>query len=58
MVALDRIYGLKLFHPKYATETKQDKFVTKEKRGRKSKKAYGKAIFFNIFLIFFKIITQ
>ena len=44
VVALDRIYGLKLFHPKYATETKQDKFVTKEKRGRKSKKAYGKAL--------------
>ena len=44
VVALSVIYNLKLFHPKYSTKSKPDTFVTKEKRGRKSRKAFGKAL--------------
>ena len=44
VVALSVIYNLKLFHPKYSTKSKPDTFVTKEKRGRKSKKSFGKAL--------------
>ena len=42
VVAMSNIYGLNLFHPKYLSK-KNDHFETKVKRGRKSKKDYGKA---------------
>ena len=44
VVALSVIFKLNLFHPKYSTKSKPDTFVTKEKRGRKSRKAFGKAL--------------
>ena len=44
VVALSILFGLQLFHPKYAAPKKLDTFVTKIKRGRKSKKNFGKAL--------------
>ena len=44
VVALSNIHCLNLFHPKYSPKTTRDIFVTKIKRGRKSKKDYGKAL--------------
>ena len=43
VVAMSNISGLNLFHPKYLSKT-SDHFETKVKRGRKSKKDYGKAL--------------
>ena len=43
-VAISVIFNLKLFHPKHSTKSKPDTFVTKEKRGRKSKKALWRAL--------------
>ena len=44
VVALSNLFGLQLFHPKYAGQKKSETFVTKVKRGRKSKKGFGKAL--------------
>ena len=44
VVALDRIFNLKLFHPKYSLPTLVEKFVTKCKRGRRTAKDYGKTL--------------
>ena len=44
VVALDRIFNLKLFHPKYSLPPLVEKFVTKCKSGRRTAKDYGKAL--------------
>ena len=43
-VAVSNIFGLNLFHPKYLAKDKGEYFVSKIKRGPKSKKGYGKAL--------------
>ena len=44
VVALSTLFGLQLFHPKYSVPKTSDTFVNKIKRGRKSKKDFGKAL--------------
>ena len=43
-VGLSNIYKLNLFNPKYTVKEKTPYFISKNKRGPKSKKGYGKAL--------------